>query len=213
MAAEAGTAAAESGAAETSAAGAQTLRRPPRRRPAAAGGRDPVITRAARSAPSGAAARAAGSTLSRTAPGQARSRMQNRGSRARQRPVVKTGSGGTRYQNVVLLEFVLAVLLVAATPFARKNRPGLSPYAGTDMLQLVAITVLYFLLALLAGASGKTARLSAWFGGLILITVGLGEAAALAKALDVFGLATKTGSTDGQPPSGGGGGGGTERPQ
>lgn len=93
----------------------------------------------------------------------------------------------TDYQMAILAEFVAAVLLTAATPFARPNNPGLSPYYGKDMIQLGALTVFYFLLALLAGASQSAARLAAWFGGLVLIVVGLGEAAALAKLLQVFG--------------------------
>jgi hypothetical protein len=42
---------------------------------------------------------------------------------------------------------------------------------------------------------------SAWFGALVLLTVGLGEAARLAKFLDVFGLAPKqaTGTQEAQP--------------
>jgi hypothetical protein len=50
---------------------------------------------------------------------------------------------------VILAEFVGAVLLVAATPFAKKDQPGVSPYIAADMLQLVAITVVYLILALI----------------------------------------------------------------
>ena len=100
------------------------------------------------------------------------------------------GPSVTNYEMVILAEYVLAVLLTAATPFARPNSPGLSPYYGRDMIQLAALTVFYFILALVAGASSSAARLSAWFGGLVLLTVGLGEAAALAKLLDVFGGGT-----------------------
>jgi len=92
------------------------------------------------------------------------------------------------YQPVILAEFVAAVLLVAATPFAKKNSPGVSPYAGKDMLQLVAITLVYFILALVSGTGPKAARLSAWFGLLVLLTVGLAEAVRLAKLLNVLGL-------------------------
>jgi len=92
------------------------------------------------------------------------------------------------YQPVILAEFVAAVLLIAATPFAKKNQPGLSPYAGRDMVQLVAVTLVYFILALISGTGPKAARLSAWFGLLVLLTVGLAEAVRLAKLLNVLGL-------------------------
>jgi hypothetical protein len=126
-------------------------------------------------------------------------RRAARGGQQRQSPrrrprveVARKAPGDTAYQNVILAEFVLAVLLVAATPLAKKDSAGsgLSPYAATDLMQLVAITVTYFALALVSSANSGAARFAAWFGGLILIAVGLGEAARLAKLLDVFGLAS-----------------------
>ena len=128
-------------------------------------------------------------------PPPAASGQRRQGGQQRQRPkapVTRKAPSAPAYQNVILVEFVLAVLLVAATPFAKKNQPGLSPYVAADVMQLVAITVAYFILALVSSASGGAARFAAWFGGLILLTVGLGEAARLAKLLDVFGLAPAT---------------------
>ena len=111
-------------------------------------------------------------------------------------------SDATSYQSVILAEFVAAVLLVAATPFAKKDAPGISPYVASDVMQLVAITVAYLILALLSGMNRGTGRFAAWFGALLLLTVGLGEAARLAKFLDVFGLQTKQ---DARGLAGGGG--------
>lgn len=129
---------------------------------------------------------------------------QRQGSQRRQRPAVELTrkASDTQYQNVILTEFIAAVLLVAATPLAKKNQASLSPYVATDLMQLVAITIAYFILALVSSASGGAARFAAWFGGLILITVGLGEAARLAKLLDVLGLGQPAGAAaegGGQP--------------
>jgi hypothetical protein len=90
----------------------------------------------------------------------------------------------TNYQPVVLAEFIAAVLLVAATPFATKKHPtNVSPYVGSDMIKLSAITVVYLILALISSGSHGAARFSAWFGALVLLTVGLGEAANIASEL------------------------------
>jgi hypothetical protein len=89
------------------------------------------------------------------------------------------------------VEFVLAELLVAGTPIvSRQNQQGLSPYIPRDMTKLLSIGLLYFLLELMSVANAKWGRIAAWFGGLILLTVGLGEAASVAKVLDFFGNPT-----------------------
>lgn len=139
-------------------------------------------TRAGTPPPNTAAARRAASGGPQRQGQQARRQQRSRVNLTRKAP------SDTPYQNVILAEFIGAVLLVAATPMAKKGQPGLSPYEATDLLQLVAITVLYLILALLSSTGSTPARFSAWFGGLILLAVGLGEAARLAKLLDVFGL-------------------------
>ena len=118
-----------------------------------------------------------------------------RGARFREiAPRVQRAAPTTRihranYQPVILAEFVAAVLLVAATPVAtKKEQTGISPYAGKDMIKLGSITVLYLILALISTGGQGPGRLAAWFGGLILLTVGLSEAANLAKDLDLFGI-------------------------
>jgi len=95
---------------------------------------------------------------------------------------VSTGN----YQPVILVEYVSCILLTALTPFASKKDPGLSPYAGKDMVKLAAITFLFFILALISATGRGPARVAAWVGGLILITDGLAEVANLAKDVAVF---------------------------
>lgn len=113
-----------------------------------------------------------------------------------------TGHGSfAAYQAVILAEFVVAELLVAATPIAtRKNKPGLSPYVSRDMTKLLAIGLTFFLLELLAVGGPGAGRLGAWLGGLILLTVGLNEAANIAKDLEIFGGGPKKKSAG--PPGG-----------
>jgi len=181
MAAEAGTAEAEAGAAEASAGARQQIRR---------GGRTQQGTQARRTGGRTQQGTQRGRSV-RPGPAGASQRRQPP-SRRRNIPSVKTGKGsGTSYENAVLAEFVLAIVLVAATPFAKKDAPGVSPYGAQDLFQLTAIAGAYFLLALLAGVNRGAGRFSAWFGLLILLAVGLGEAARIAKLLDVFGLQTK----------------------
>lgn len=96
----------------------------------------------------------------------------------------------TNYQPVILAEFVAAILLVALSPVASKSNPdGLSPYAGKDMIKLGAVTGLYFVLALISTGGPTAGRFAAWFGGLILLTVGLSETAHLASVFDLGGNA------------------------
>ena len=112
----------------------------------------------------------------------------------------------TDYQKVIAAEFVLAELLVAATPVAtRKNTPGLSPYQARDMTKLLALGMVYFLLELLSIPQGW-GRLMAWFGGLVLLTVGLNEAANIASDLNIFGsgASSQGGGSQGGGSQGGG---------
>src|SRR5215469_1473039 len=129
------------------------------------------------------------------------------------------------YQAIILAEFVAAELLVAATPIAtRKNQPGLSPYVPRDLVKLLAIGVSYFILQLFASGAKGTGRIAAWFGGLVLLAVGLNEASKLGAVFDTLTggkgnakttavLTAKSGSADapltsytqpelGQPPPG-----------
>jgi hypothetical protein len=78
--------------------------------------------------------------------------------------------GGNPYQNVILAEFLVAAGIVAFLPLATggppdKNTP--SPYQVTDLVQLLALGVVYFILATLTG--GSHGRIAAWFGGLVLL--------------------------------------------
>jgi hypothetical protein len=103
---------------------------------------------------------------------------------------------------VILAEFVAAELLVALTPIAtRPNQPGLSPYVPRDMTKLLAIGLSYFLLQLISTTGRGAGRFGAWFGALILLAVGLNEAASVSKVLNLFAPDTSgpssTASTDG----------------
>lgn len=102
------------------------------------------------------------------------------------------------YQAIMLAEFVAAELLVAMTPIAtRKNQPGLSPYIPRDMSKLLAIGLVYFLLQLTAVTGQGAARFGAWFGALLLLGVGLNEAANVTKVLDLFSGAESSSSSSG----------------
>lgn len=134
------------------------------------------------------------------APTQRQAQAQQRQAATRQRRQLRTGVSAARavqretggghfapYQAIILAEFVAAELLVSVTPIAtRKNQQGLSPYEARDMSKLLALGLVYFLLELTALTGSGPARLGAWFGGLILIVVGLNEAANIAKDLDIF---------------------------
>ena len=87
-------------------------------------------------------------------------------------------TGNRRYQGVILAEFLVAALIVALAPLARgkaaqDQSSGPSPYGVDDVKQLAGIGAVYFVLALLS--SGKYGRYSAWFGGLVLIAIGLSQ--------------------------------------
>jgi hypothetical protein len=89
------------------------------------------------------------------------------------------------YQAIIAAEFAAAIILVALTPIAsRKASAGasgkLSPYVPGDLIQLVAIGIVYLILEGLAAGPRGAARFAAWFGFLILVGVGLFEATRLA---------------------------------
>lgn len=113
-----------------------------------------------------------------------------------QRRQYGSDGGGTNYQAVILAEFVAAELLVAATPMAtRKNQPGLSPYVPSDLVKLAAIGLVYFILQLVASGARAPGRIAAWFGALVLLAVGLNEAADLAKVFSFLSGGTGKAST------------------
>ncbi|MDA8319074.1 MAG: hypothetical protein M0030_04560 [Actinomycetota bacterium] len=113
---------------------------------------------------------------------------------ARTRGIVTAGASpsvpGKNYQPVILAEFTAAMLLTAITPIARKQRNtatgGLSPYEGRDMVQLISLLIVYLILAFISAGSGRAARFSAWFGGLVALTVGLAGASEIASVFNVL---------------------------
>jgi len=103
--------------------------------------------------------------------------------------------GGRNYQPVILAEFLAAVLVVALAPIAKggtdtaKAKGSPSPYDTGSLKQLLLLGVVYFILALLS--SGKNlGRVSAWFGGLVLVGVGVQQTVngGFAAVLKMFGL-------------------------
>jgi hypothetical protein len=96
------------------------------------------------------------------------------------------------YQAIIAAEFVAASLLVALTPMAaRKATPSassgkLSPYVPGDLIQLVAIGLVYLILEGLAAGPRGLARFSAWFGFLLLLGVGLYEASRIAEVFKML---------------------------
>jgi hypothetical protein len=193
LAAEAGAGAVEAEGAEASAASrsatAETggARTRPQRRPSGGGFRPPRpsgVARAARTVnPGKRVAALQASTQSRPrprrAPGVSRSQEFRKG-------FPGSGPASSNYHGVILAEWAIGFLLVAAIPFSKPNQTGVSPYAGKDLVQLATFTVLYWLLAILAATGRTQARFAAWFGGLILLAVGLSEAASITAAVTSF---------------------------
>lgn len=119
------------------------------------------------------------------------------------RPKFGEQLGSNSYQTAILSEFLAAVILVAATPFASSKNPDtVSPYEGSDVLKLTALTMVYLILALISSASRGAGRFAALFGLLVLLTVGLNEAANLVAAFDLF--AGVPGTIPGTGPGSGG---------
>ena len=87
--------------------------------------------------------------------------------------------GDRRYQSVILAEFLIAVILIAAPPMftggspAAQAKGGISPYDTDDLKQLVAVGAVFFILALVS--SGNHGRFAAWFGGLIVLAIGMSK--------------------------------------
>ena len=124
-----------------------------------------------------------------------KSRKKDRGGELARRitgAATRPGSELHNYQAIIAAEFVAASLLVALTPIAsRKASPGavsgkLSPYLPGDLIQLVAIGIVYLILEGLAAGPRGLARFSAWFGFLLLLGVGLYEGARLAEVFKML---------------------------
>lgn len=165
--------------------------RGPRGAPGPPGGRGP--TGATTTTPSGPPA------------SQRQPRQRQQGSKSRDRKrgnefarrvtgaATRPGSELHNYQAIIAAEFVAASLLVALTPIAsRKAQPSavsgkLSPYVPGDLMQLVAIGIVYLILEGMAAGPRGLARFSAWFGLLLLLGVGLFEASRLG---DLFKMLT-----------------------
>lgn len=163
-----------------------------------------TILAAEEGAAAGEEAGAATSTRARRAGRQARNayaaQAQSVGQSAAAAQVVP---GDRRYQGVILAEYLVAVLLITLSPIATggsanaKTKSSPSPYDVNDLKQLVAVSGVYFVLALVA--SGNKGRFSAWFGGLILLAISmskLGQGGIKAIA-DIVGQAPEPGQPTG----------------
>jgi hypothetical protein len=123
-----------------------------------------------------------------------KSRKRDAGELAGRLTGASTRPGGElhNYQAIVAAEFVAAILLVALTPMAaRKASPSatsgqLSPYVPGDLVQLVAIGIVYLILEGIAAGPRGAARFAAWFGFLILLTVGLYEGTRIAEVFKML---------------------------
>ena len=143
-------------------------------------------------------------------------RAREAGQRARQTAVsARAVPGDRQYQGVILAEFLVAMILVAAGPIAKGPSPAAaakgspSPYDTGDIKQLVAIGGTYFILALFS--SGSRGRAAAWIGGLILLAIGMSKAGQghLAAIGNVFKPDTGAGKQAGEVAGGAVGGDGT----
>lgn len=124
-----------------------------------------------------------------TAKGKSTARAAGRGALRARAP------GNRNYQPVILAEFLAAVLVLALAPVAKggtdtaKAKGSASPYDTNSLKQLLMVGVIYFILALLS--SGKNlGRVSAWFGGLVLVGIGVQQTTSggFAAVLAMFGL-------------------------
>jgi len=110
--------------------------------------------------------------------GQQRGRQFSKSARRKGKGALKARLPGSHsYQPVILAEFLVAVVVVSVSPLAKGGTPEAqakgspSPYSVNTLKQLVAIGGVYFVLALLA-SSRRAGRMSAWFGGLVLLGLG-----------------------------------------
>jgi hypothetical protein len=158
-----------------------------------------VVTQAAGGGPADPVADAASAA---EIAANARQNRQQRQARQQER---RSGSGllapRRNYQGIILAEYIAVVALIALTPIATKQNqdsPGLSPYAGKDIVRLASLTLLYLMLGLLSVGGRGPGRVAAWLGGLFLITEGLYEASNLVKDFGLFtGALSAAASTSG----------------
>lgn len=102
------------------------------------------------------------------------SRPSGGGTRHPARPVNTFGSikttGGSGAHRAVVAEFILVVVLIAASPIFTRKGSGSHLYQAGDFVRLSATCLLFFVLALLSNSAG-TARIAAAFGGLVTVGV------------------------------------------
>jgi hypothetical protein len=158
---------------------------------AVSGGRAAVAGAAASGRSRGGAHRGAPSESER----RARSDLGQRGRRAGRSAARARIPGGRNYQPVILAEFLVAIVVVALAPVAKggsdtaKAKGSPSPYDTSTLKQILLIGVVYFVLAIVS--SGKQGgRFAAWFGGLVLVGIGVQQTTngGFAAVFRMFGL-------------------------
>jgi hypothetical protein len=119
----------------------------------------------------GPAGEAVGARARAAAGNQAREQAKGAASSYAGRTARVPVPGGDKYEKIILAEFLIAVAVVAFLPLATggpKDKSSPSPYTVNDIMQLTAIAVVYFILALLPGGAS---RWGAWLGLLVLLGV------------------------------------------
>jgi hypothetical protein len=92
---------------------------------------------------------------------------------------------------VVAAEFVLCVVLVGIGPILIRKPKNGHLYQANDFVRLSALSLLFFVLALMSNTP-RSARLAAAFGGLVTLGVVYNASAPLAAVGGVFVNSTKT---------------------
>jgi hypothetical protein len=139
--------------------------------------------------------RAGASQAAQAAGGLPQGKGKDRARKAGRNALSARVPGGRNYQPVILAEFLVAIIVVALAPIAKggtdtaKAKGSPSPYDTNTLKQILLIGVVYFILALLSSGR-QLGRLSAWFGALVLLAIGVQQTVngGFAAVLRMFGL-------------------------
>lgn len=158
-------------------------------------GKTPAVKKAAAKAPS--ASKAGG--VKKAAPAPAKKASPPAPSRS-QRTRTKAGGAGKDFlgegmklgkaHRVVAAEFLLCVVLVGLGPIVIRKPKNGHVYEANDFVRLSALSLLFFVLALMSNTP-RTAKLAAAFGGLVTLGVVYNAAPAVTAAGAVFVNSTK----------------------
>jgi hypothetical protein len=176
---------------------------------AAAGGATPAsgkraaakgkrATRGRAPAPSGGAAPPATARAPRARPATSRKSGKGRpvtagrlaGDSAKQFASVRLGKTGTH--RLIVTEYILALVLIGITPVVMR-KPGQDGqlYVPNDFVRLSAVSLLFFILALMASGQ-RAGKVAAAFGGLVVLGTLYNAAGSLQAIGAIFTTASKT---------------------